>query len=172
MGSFHPDHYIMKRIFLLSLFLLSSIHLISQVNWIKNPEPVMLPGASGEWDHDFIAPGSVIYYDGAYHMWYAGGDFVGTVRIGHATSPDGIKWTKNPNNPVMDPGPEGAWDENTLFGCKVLLVDTIFHMWYTGNGGPVLKYENYRIGHATSPDGITWTKDPHNPLLNMGPAGS
>ena len=27
----------------------------------------------------------------------------------------------------------------------------------------------FRIGHATSPDGITWTKDPLNPVLIMDP---
>jgi predicted GH43/DUF377 family glycosyl hydrolase len=102
-------------------------------------------------------------------MWYAGGDFLDTLRIGLATSPDGITWTKHPNNPVMDVGPIGSWDENTIFGCCVLLMDTLFHMWYSGHSGPVKRYENYRIGHATSPDGISWEKDPANPVLDMGP---
>ena len=34
-------------------------------------------------------------------------------RIGHATSPDGITWTKDTNNPVLDVGPDGNWDDNT-----------------------------------------------------------
>jgi sucrose-6-phosphate hydrolase SacC (GH32 family) len=48
---------------------------------------------------------TVIYFNSQYHMIYQGRNIVtGTVRLGHATSPDGIDWTKDPQNPVIDVG--------------------------------------------------------------------
>ncbi len=32
-------------------------------------------------------------------MWYHSGDWDDTIRIGHATSPDGINWTKGFKQP-------------------------------------------------------------------------
>lgn len=158
----------MKKIYLISLLLIISLNQFCQTYWTKHPDnPVMEPGSPGEWDQEFIAPGSVIYYDGMYHMWYTGGIYTDTLRIGHATSPDGITWSKNPNNPILDVGPEGAWDENSLMGGYVLIIDAIFHMWYTGHSGTDFT-RNYRIGHATSHDGVTWEKDANNPVLDMG----
>ena len=161
----------MKKIYLLSLLSIFSLNLFCQINWTKHPDnPVVVPGSAGEWDEDDIGPGSVIYYDTTYHMWYTGGVYDDTSRIGHATSPDGITWTKDTNNPVLDVGLPGDWDENTIFAGGVLVIDSIFHMWYTGHTGLVWN-QNYRIGHATSPDGVTWTKDTNNPVLEAGSMG-
>ncbi len=157
----------MKKIYLLSLLSILSLNLFSQVHWTKyENNPVMVPGASGDWDEEFISPGSVIYHDSTYHMWYWGGNMeIGNYLIGHAISPDGITWTKDTNNPVLDPGPEGSWDSTGVSDPTVIFNDSIFHMWYTGHG------IDDRIGHATSPDGITWTKDTNNPVLEWGPDG-
>lgn len=163
----------MKKIYLLSLLSIFSMNLFCQINWTKHPDnPVMIPGTPGEWDEEYIAPGSVIYYDNTYHMWYTGGSNSGTLRIGHATSPDGVTWKKDTiNNPVLDAGPDGDWDENYIYGGGVLVIDSILHMWYGGHSGSIIT-TNFRIGHATSPDGVTWTKDTNNPVLDMGPVGT
>ena len=131
----------------------------------------MEPGSKGEWDQEFISPGSIVYIDNIYHMWYNGGIFTGTVRIGHATSQDGVIWSKDQNNPVLDVGSKGEWDENSLLGGYVVFIDNIFHMWYTGHSGTDFG-SNYRIGHATSTDGVTWEKDANNPVMDLGPEGS
>jgi predicted GH43/DUF377 family glycosyl hydrolase len=39
-------------------------------------------------------------------------------------------------------------------------------MWYMGQNG------EWGIGYATSPDGLAWMKDSHNPVLQGGLAGS
>ncbi len=46
-----------------------------------------------------------VVFDGSeFHMWYWLGGSSGRNRIGHATSPDGVTWTKDPLNPVLDYG--------------------------------------------------------------------
>jgi len=143
--------------------------------WTKYTDnPVMLPGSSTSWDKETIGFGSVIYYNNIYHMWYTGGstsDYSYHWRIGHATSDDGISWTKDNSNPVLDKGTTGSWDDYFVHNPKVMVINNTFHMWYTGRKG---KYGNgnFQIGHATSPDGTTWTKDANNPVLTMGAAGT
>jgi hypothetical protein len=55
----------------------------------------------------------------------------------------------------------------------VLTVGKVFHMYYEawgvrGNGYDWSDFTSLQIGHATSPDGIHWTKDPANPILPKG----
>jgi predicted GH43/DUF377 family glycosyl hydrolase len=161
----------MKKIYFISMLSIFSLNLFCQVYWTKYPDnPVMVPGFSGEWDAEYVYPGSVIYNDTTYHIWYTGGIDNDTSRIGHATSPDGVTWTKDPNNPVLDVGPNGTWDESSMFGGGALVIDSIFHLWYTGHTG-LVNNANFLIGHATSTDGVTWTKDTNNPVLDVGPDG-
>jgi len=131
----------------------------------------MVPGATGEWDEVIIAAGSVVFHDETYHIWYWGGDIEKVnQRIGHATSVDGINWSKDLNNPVLEPGPDGAWDGTAVGDPTVIYSDSVFHMWYEGIPKLSLS-EGMQIGHATSPDGIHWTKDAENPVLEMGASG-
>ncbi len=158
--------------FLLSI---AALNLFGQVHWNKFPgNPVMEKGLPGDWDRPLIAPSSVLYLDGVYHMWYWGGITVTLkLQIGHATSPDGISWTKDTlNNPVLGPGAAGSWDDNMVNEPTVLFIDSVFHMWYNGNTGSDFS-RDILIGHATSADGITWIKDTlNNPVLDVGPNGA
>ena len=161
----------MKKLVVLSIISIVSLNLFCQINWTKHPDnPVLTPGSPGEWDEAGIFYPRVIYYDNTYHMWYSGSKTDST-GIGHATSQDGVTWTKNPNNPVLDVGPDGAWDDQNAYAATVLLIDSIFHMWYNGQATS-FGVDNNKIGHATSSDGITWTKDPNNPVLTTGPIGA
>ena len=55
---------IMKKISLLLLLSVLSLNLFCQVHWTKHPDnPVMVAGSAGDWDEDFINPGSIIYHD-------------------------------------------------------------------------------------------------------------
>ena len=76
-------------------------------------------------------------------------------------------WTDVPNLQGLEPGPLGSWDEG---GCMVLAVvsdGSTYHLWYEG-----LSADGYwrDIGHATSPDRVTWTKAAANPVLTSGGA--
>jgi len=160
----------MKNLSLLfAAFLLIQLTTLAQTNWTKYEDNPVLPfGTPGSWDEGSSELGSVLFYDNLYHMWYDGNDGV-NFCIGHATSPDGIIWTKDTlNNPVVDLGLPGNWDDTYVISPCVLLVDTTFHMWYAGYDGSYIE----RIGHATSPDGVEWTKDSLNkPVMDVGDPG-
>ena len=128
--------------------------------------PVLTVGPAGSWDALYVNSSSVLYHNSKYHMWYIGSNTEdnSTQSFGYAFSDDGISWTKYSGNPVLRPGPAGAFDE--LLGlCAVSFYGDKFHMWYTGRGTP------RAIGYAYSSDGITWTKNP-TPVFFGGGVGS
>jgi uncharacterized delta-60 repeat protein len=130
--------------------------------------PVLNLGAGGTWDDTHIYGSSVIRdSDGTYKMWYSGHDG-SNLRIGYATSSDGINWSKYSGNPVLDLGAGGSW-ESTHVGYPVVMRDSdgTYKMWYAGHDG-----STWRIGYATSSDGINWNKYSGNPVLNLGAGGS
>jgi len=86
-----------------------------------------------------------------------------------AASEDGIRWKKEPK-PVLPLGPKGSWDEQSHAGPCVLKLADGFHMWYLGSGGSKGKTA-WRIGHATSPDGLNWTRSGTDPVLDIGKGG-
>jgi len=166
---------VISTIFFLMLLFVFMGYSFAQTNWTKYGSPVLLSGSAGEWDDEGVALSSVIYNGNTYKMWYSGWD--GThFRIGYATSPDGINWTKyndpatvNPpyaeSDPVLNLGP-GSWENNWVYAQTVYFDGTNFRMWYIGN-----EVTTDRVGYATSPDGITWTKN-GNPVINPGSSGS
>jgi hypothetical protein len=98
----------------------------------------------------------VMYYDGT-----TGGDEF----LGLAVSNDGLNWQgyNNGLNPVLDSTP-GAWDSGYVgFGTVIKESDDSFHLWYSGGSDSSL---NNGIGYASSTDGITWVKDPDNPIFH------
>ena len=153
----------MTMVFLLGLLTGSS----AQTVWTKyQGNPVLVSGSSGTWNDFALAPGSIIFDGTLYHFWYGGHD--GTyLRIGYATSPDGISWTEYAGNPVLDVGEAGSWDDERVYKPYVIFDGSTYHMWYSGLDGT-----NTRIGYATSSDGIIWTKYAANPVLVLGSSGT
>ena len=130
----------------------------AQINWEKyEGNPVLTHGPAGAWDSLYIEHSSVVFDGTKYHMYYDGTSAVlEQASIGHATSDDGISWEKDlANNPVLVHGPAGDWDDEFVGIASVLFDGSLFHMWFTGGIGSA---SLYRIGYATSPDGVTWTK--------------
>ena len=85
--------------------------------------------------------------------------------IGYATSPDGVRWTKNEANPVFVPDPKSAWDNHKVTGCQVEKRNGWYLMFYIG-----FRDDNHaQIGMARSQDGITgWQRHPANPIVRPG----
>ncbi len=136
----------------------------AQTEWTPYPSnPVIEPGPPGAWDEANCVGGGVVFDGATYHLFYAAGHsatFGTPWNIGHATSPEGVVWTKDPANPVLSCGAEGEWDDASLYGVAVLHDQDGFRMWYGGSDGNVAC-----VGLATSPDGSTWTTNPGNPIL-------
>ena len=137
--------------------------------WEKHPKPVLGPGPPGAWDDEYLTSPTVLFDGSEYQMWYSGIEGAYIARTGYATSVDGIEWEKHPDNPVLDLGPSGAWDDKTVEAPAVLFNGTEYHMWYAGSNG---LSGIIRIGYATSVDGIVWEKYPGNPVLGPGPPGA
>ncbi|MEJ2599735.1 MAG: hypothetical protein P8Z00_15475 [Anaerolineales bacterium] len=102
----------------------------------------------------FVTSGLVLE-DGTWVLYYYtlnSSTFSGPQTIGRATAP-GPKgpWTADPD-PVLEPGPEGAWDEIQVSSPDVLKTPDGYLMYYDGMG------RRSMIGMATSPDGIHWSK--------------
>ncbi|MCK4652818.1 MAG: T9SS type A sorting domain-containing protein [Candidatus Cloacimonetes bacterium] len=154
-----------------------------QTEWTKyEGNPVLDPGPPGAWDENVVVHPSVLFDGTTYHMWYSNYVNALCVNIGYATSPDGITWTKYDDptttsppfaqsDPVLNPGEPGEWDDARVSHPKVLLLDTTYYMWYSGSDNYISSGPS-SIGRATSIDGITWDRDPDNPVLTPGTAGS
>lgn len=142
--------------------------------WTKySGNPILNVGAPGSWDekyiHDEIIIPSWNSPDGFWHMMYGGGDTTGNIwRGGHATSTDGLSWTKDSLNPVFTQGPSGAFDSYGVHPVgQVIKVGSVYYMPYQG-------YDNntWRIGVATTTDFVHFSKSPSNPLLIEGVSGA
>lgn len=133
-----------------------------ETGWAAHPgNPVLASGAPGTWDEAGVANPTVILDEGTYKMWYSGYDANLILRIGHATSADGVVWEKFENNPVFDVT-ENGWDGYHLHTPYVVRDGDTYRMWYAGHdqsGG------DWGIGYATSPDGIQWTRASSDPIL-------
>ena len=132
----------------------------------------LLLTATDSWESGIMWRPCVVNAGSTYMMWYSGEtpDYL-TDRIGLATSPDAVTWTKYPQNPIMS-GTPGQWDGGSVNDEWVIQDGGQYKMWYGGQttvGGNVTAYQ---IGYATSPDGIHWTKYVGNPVLTTGPPGT
>jgi len=78
-----------------------------------------------------------------------------------AESTDGEHWKLNPSTPLLDPTGTPYVGLETP---SVIQFNGQYHMYYSGIVPPGT-VPFMAIGHATSPDGITWTHDPKYTVL-------
>jgi predicted GH43/DUF377 family glycosyl hydrolase len=138
--------------------------------WAKaTGNPIFNHGTSGAWNDQWVYAPSVFLDGSTYKMWYVSFSAASTSRkIGYATSPNGVDWTKYGNAPVLSPGSAGSWDAGGVSFPTVIKEGSTYKMWYTGMDAAGIG----RVGYATSADGITWTKYAGNPVMNVGASGS
>ena len=90
-------------------------------------------------------------------------------RIGFATSPDGVRWTKEPGDAgggaVLGLGPDESADAQAASQPFVLRDGDAYRMWYEAYDGRV-----WRIASARSTDGRAWTRE--GVVLEPGGAGA
>jgi len=133
-------------------------------------EPVLRPGPSGSWDAAWVESPAVLFDPARrlHLMWYTGIDASGLVRIGLATSTDGVTWTKSAANPVLDRGPEGSWEDLWVGVPGVIPWRTGYLMVYSGVSAADLAdgtLDEIGVGLAFSPDGVLWRRYAGNPVL-------
>lgn len=133
------------------------------VRWERvGSEPALTNADAGLPDESVFAMSAVQDDDGTWvaflHVFAGARQPAGILR---ATAPrlDG-RWTVDPT-PVLDPGPEGAWDGGRLAEPEVVRTpDGQWLLWYSGRDDD----GRAAIGLATSVDGRSWERVPE-PVL-------
>ncbi|WZO96931.1 glycosylase [Isosphaeraceae bacterium EP7] len=115
------------------------------VSWTPRTQGAVFKGTGAStWDNKIRERGFILVEDGTYHLWYTGyNDSLSPTRmLGHATSPDGLTWTRDPANPLLT----SLWVEDVC----VVKQDGTYYMFAEGKGD---------IAHLlTSTDRIHWTE--------------
>ncbi len=157
-------------------------HAVSQdlVNWTVLPDALTPADAESDaWDNYTTWTGSILQHNGTWHMLYTGtcrAEEGMIQRIGLATSPDLITWTKHPANPVLTADPrwyeqldrrlwhDQAWRDPWLFHH-----DGQIHAFTTARGLDGEASARGVIGHAVSTDMVNWECRP--PVAHPGEFG-
>jgi hypothetical protein len=147
---------------------------------LREGDLVELSGRERPFDAILVAATSVLRDGAGWRAWYTawGGDErslgAGRVeqvhfRIGQATSPDGLVWTKRPGaaeqGAAVGLGADGGVDAVSVGHPSVVKAGTTYHLWYEAYDG-----RTWRIAHARSTDGSAWQKD--GVALEPGAAGA
>lgn len=134
------------------------------VTWRRCRErPVLSPDQP--WEKANVMCPHVIWDEkvGLYRMWYSGGEQWEPDAIGYATSPDGVNWSKHPDNPIFKPDSRFTWEQDKVTACQVLKHGSWHLMFYIG----FRDIHHSQIGVARSRDGVTgWQRNPANPIIS------
>lgn len=72
-------------------------------------------------------------------------------------------WQRYAGNPVLPP--QAEWEAGGNINNTVVKVGNVYKHWFSGIGS------RFRVGMATSTDGINWQKSNTNPVLDIGAPG-
>ncbi|NOY37288.1 MAG: glycosylase [Chlorobi bacterium] len=104
--------------------------------------PVFSGSDTNTWDRKIRERGYILLDEGIYKMWYTGykGGDDDPKYVGYATSTDGIRWKRYPDNPVYS----DIWTED----MQVIKHKGVYYMFAEGKND---------VAHwLTSMDGIHW----------------
>jgi len=107
-------------------------------------KPVFEGTGVESWDKKIRERGWILKVGDVYHLWYTGyNDARSPTRLlGHATSKDGIQWSRDEANPIKP----GLWVEDMC----VVRNGELFYMFAEG--------DKDRAHLLTSKDGVHWTE--------------
>jgi hypothetical protein len=105
-------------------------------------KPVFTGAGENHWDAKIRERGWILRDGKLWHLWYTGYDGTrdGVKRLGHATSEDGLHWTRDRRNPLD----AEHWIEDMM----VVRHGDTFYMFAEGLGD--------RAHWFSSPDGLRW----------------
>jgi hypothetical protein len=122
------------------------------INWTRRSPDVIAAG-------NVVDP-IVLKIANTYHL-YGVNLGASPTAVYHFTSADGISWSAGTQ--VLT-GTAAAWDAYLIFFTPFYITSGgTWHAIYTGYTSSAAATPG-QLGHATSPDGITWTKDAANPV--------
>jgi predicted GH43/DUF377 family glycosyl hydrolase len=139
------------------------------VSWKRHDEgPMLERGDVDSPDGGGVFVPEVRRIGDTWMMWYTAMKVAAgqRIQICLATSPDGIHWTKHPENPVLTDDYTTGPARNVISRCFVRHAEGVFSMWYS-HAKP-----DYRIKYAESLDGVHWEHSPISPVLDAGPKGA
>lgn len=121
------------------------------------------PPGSGFWK--VLYPTVLRTSNGLFHMWFTAREAAPSImeRIHYATSTDGKNW--NRYGVVIG---ENATQEDRVYAPTVIEDSGMFKMWYVADD--LDPPYGARIFYATSPDGLTWTRQ--GMVMNVGFEGT
>ncbi|MCL5782223.1 MAG: DUF2341 domain-containing protein [Patescibacteria group bacterium] len=105
--------------------------------------------------------------DNSYKMYYWGENGSNRGLIGLATSSDGISWSKYLGGPVVGTTTVMGLDEYGLRPPIAWKEGSVYHMLF--GSGTSTSYTMFN--HATSSDGVVWTRDIANPVFQSNQTG-
>ena len=136
------------------------------VEWTrKSSRPVLAPDQP--WEKVATMCPHVIWDPESrrFRMWYSAGDQYEPDAIGYATSPDGMTWQKDNDNPIFRPDPRQNWEQHKVTAVQVQKQGDWYLMFYIG----FRDLDHAQIGVARSRDGRTgWQRHPENPIIRPG----
>ena len=105
-------------------------------------DPLFTGTGQDTWDREIRERGFILRESDGWKLWYTGYDprRGETKSLGLATSPDGIRWTRHPGNPIF----AGVWTEDVF----VVKHDGVYQMFAEG--------VNDVAHRLTSRDGVRW----------------
>ena len=129
-------------------------------DWQVAADPVLTLDQS--WEHDRLVYPTVVTIGGQYWMWYGSYSQYGSeemkTAIGCAYSEDGLRWQKDPDNPVFAPDPSRAWESHYTTSQSILrLDDDSLRIWYASRPAPPFEHKYFAIGTAHWKDPLSGT---------------
>jgi beta-xylosidase len=148
------------------------------VAWTEKGEAVA-KGLMGAWDEHGVFTPTILAAEGRYYLFYtavpkpfdnaAGGSAGTPTAIGFAVadSPEG-PWARYAANPVLQPGPPGAFDSHRVDDACFVVRDGQYWLYYKGRALGLSPFETKMgLARADKPEG-PYEKYPNNPVLGSG----
>jgi predicted GH43/DUF377 family glycosyl hydrolase len=117
--------------------------------WRVTPHPVLVIDQA--WEQQRLFYPTVVKVDNVYLLWY--GSYwsaqANKTALGFAASTDGLRWYKNPHNPIFKPEPKHPWESHyTTSQSIVRLTDGTWRIWYATRKAPPFVNKYFAIGTA------------------------
>jgi hypothetical protein len=141
-------------------------HSFDGINWNDDGDilDVEVGGTPSGWESQDVSSPVVWIESDLWHMLYEGRGNGGG-KIGHATSNDGVNWTRNPSNPIFGNGTFDSWDDLEVVPDDLIVVNGTYYFIYHGYSN--LTKPHWKVGIAKSEDLDAWARVYDEPLADV-----